>query len=325
MVRTMRSRDSRFRGNRRHSSGFTLIELLVVIAIIAVLIALLLPAVQQAREAARRTECTNNLKQMSLGFHNIHDSYKSFPPACLNSATATSPFFNAGGNGSMFSTLLRYIDQDNLYNVAVSGSSFSMGNNQMYLRPMPKPYICPSDASNGGNGSTVAGWVPGNYAGNYHIFGNCDVSAANINNPYADAKHANPARISDITDGTSNTFFVTERYQKCLLSGTYASGGTLMHDGGDFAASITYARYWNHTFASIGGATSSVPGWNDGTKFQSGVTASQCDGYYPNSPHVGIIQMSMVDGSVRKLSANMDSTIWRNGCMPKDGNVVNLD
>jgi len=306
-------------------SGFTLIELLVVIAIIAVLIALLLPAVQQAREAARRTECKNNLKQLSLGFHNVHDTYRIFPPACLNAAPAGSPYFNAGGNGSMFSILLRYIDQENLYQTALTGTSFAMGTNQMYLKQMPKPYICPSDASNGGSGATVAGWVPGNYAGNYWIFGNPDVTAANLNNPYADAKHANPARIGDITDGTSNTFFVTERYQKCLLGGTISYGGTLMHDGGDFAAAASYARYWNHTFASLGGATSSVPGWNDGTKFQAGVTPTVCDGYYPNSPHIGIIHMGMADGSVKGLSANMDATIWRYGCMPKDGNVANFD
>src|ERR1700709_2477916 len=88
---------------RNRRTGFTLIELLVVIAIIAVLIALLLPAVQQAREAARRSQCKNNLKQLGLAMHNYHDTYKVFPTA-------------SGGNGfSPHARILPYVDQAPLY------------------------------------------------------------------------------------------------------------------------------------------------------------------------------------------------------------------
>src|SRR5450432_1678919 len=94
----------------RKLSGFTLIELLVVIAIIAVLIALLLPAVQQAREAARRTQCKNNLKQMGLGLHNYHDTYNMFPPGALT----------AGGDNlwgmSWYIRILPNIDQSVVFN-----------------------------------------------------------------------------------------------------------------------------------------------------------------------------------------------------------------
>src|SRR5438309_2948582 len=99
----------------RSQSGFTLIELLVVIAVIAVLIALLLPAVQKVREAANRAQCQNNLKQMGIGFHSAHDSFKVLPPACLNSAATSSPYYNQGGSASCFSALLPYIEQQNLY------------------------------------------------------------------------------------------------------------------------------------------------------------------------------------------------------------------
>lgn len=91
------------------NAGFTLIELLVVIAIIAILIALLLPAVQQAREAARRTQCKNNLKQLGLALHNYHDTHSVFPPGLLG--RCTTPDLNASG----LVMLLPYIEQNNLY------------------------------------------------------------------------------------------------------------------------------------------------------------------------------------------------------------------
>ncbi|MDA1214915.1 MAG: DUF1559 domain-containing protein, partial [Planctomycetota bacterium] len=224
--------------NTTSRRGFTLIELLVVIAIIAVLIALLLPAVQQAREAARRTQCTNNLKQQALGFHNAHDVYGSFPPASLAAAPSNSQYWNNGLNGSMFSILLLYIDQETLYKYGTVGGltgtgnqHFHMGYNQMYLQKTPPAFICPSESSNP-NGVLVAGWVPGNYIGNYLLFGNPNPSVTNFNNPYADVIHYKGAKMPDgIKDGTSNTFMVTEQYQICT-GNNQPSAGNLMHDGG---------------------------------------------------------------------------------------------
>src|SRR3954466_6996265 len=101
----------------RKWKGFTLIELLVVIAIIAVLIALLLPAVQQAREAARRTQCKNNLKQLGLALHNYHDTMSTLPPSEIDSVATSSVAPNWTSNiGNWVLFLFPYIDQANAYN-----------------------------------------------------------------------------------------------------------------------------------------------------------------------------------------------------------------
>ena len=115
--------------------GFTLIELLVVIAIIAVLIALLLPAVQQAREAARRTQCSNNLKQIGLALHNYHDTFNKFPLSSVNTGLSLS---------SAFAAILPYLDQTNNYNLY----NFSKGNSDASNLPSVSQripsYLCPS-------------------------------------------------------------------------------------------------------------------------------------------------------------------------------------
>src|SRR4051812_10571613 len=95
-----------------HRPAFTLVELLVVIAIIGVLVALLLPAVQAARESARRSSCTNNLRQLALAMHNYENSRKAFPPSiCWNGSTAK------GGNWSPYGRILPYLEENNIYQV----------------------------------------------------------------------------------------------------------------------------------------------------------------------------------------------------------------
>ena len=120
---------------RRQSRGFTLIELLVVIAIIAVLVSLLLPAVQQAREAARRTQCKNNLKQLGLAMHNYHDTFNTFPPGHVSDFPAIPPWVSPGnlsssevGCWTWGAMLLPNLEQTGLYNVLSVGTLKATGS-----------------------------------------------------------------------------------------------------------------------------------------------------------------------------------------------------
>src|SRR3954469_1594045 len=119
--------------------GFTLVELLVVIAIIGVLVALLLPAVQAAREAARRMQCTNNLRQLGLALHNYHDVNLTFP---LNYRPV------AGGTYSWMQAILPYIEQQNLYSQITIGGTVALANNTMVANTPIKTFRCPSDGLN---------------------------------------------------------------------------------------------------------------------------------------------------------------------------------
>ena len=147
----------------RRRSGFTLIELLVVIAIIAILIALLLPAVQQAREAARRTQCRNNLKQIGLAFHNYHDVYLTFPQTYLSNVDLSSGTISPlPGSMSSPCALLPYLDQLNVFEpISAAGGilddvAAAAANSLTAQSAVVSTYICPS-APHGSNIVTIGG------------------------------------------------------------------------------------------------------------------------------------------------------------------------
>jgi type II secretory pathway pseudopilin PulG len=187
----------------RRARGFSLFELLVIIAIIAILLGLLLPAVQKFRQASERVKCANNLKQIGLAMHNMHDTYGKFPPTF-------GDFPNEGSNGTFFFFMLPFIQQDNLYrNAMIDGQGISVWNNATFSKGVPT-YLCPLDIT-GGQDHVFNGWLAtSSYAANFLVFG------------------TSGSRIADITDGTSNTITSSERLQVCndTPCGWGYSGGT---------------------------------------------------------------------------------------------------
>ena len=209
--------------HRRLKQGFTLIELLVVIAIIAILIALLLPAVQQAREAARRTQCKNNFKQLGLALHNYHSTYGMFTANGV-AGTSESPTGRYNQNWLAWSgmaMLLPYIEQTNVYNninfnFRWDNNNGGTQNNTMARSRIPA-FVCPSDP--GANATYTANMSPTSYG----FSAGPGASWAMAGNPIGFATLVRGSRIRDITDGTSNTIAMSEM-QIGLNSGAYVAG-----------------------------------------------------------------------------------------------------
>jgi prepilin-type N-terminal cleavage/methylation domain-containing protein/prepilin-type processing-associated H-X9-DG protein len=199
--------------------GFTLIELLVVIAIIAVLVSILLPAVQQAREAARRSQCKNNLKQIGLALHNYHESFNVFPPGYI----AGSPFIDGetdtSPGWSWVSMILPHFDQGPLYSSINFSLPVQAPSNANAIRTSLTVVLCPSDQFQGttfsvddGLGGTVATVSPTSYAASVGSDA-ADVAFGLNNNGLGDGVffRNSSIRMAGIIDGTSQTILVLER------------------------------------------------------------------------------------------------------------------
>ena len=291
----------------RRRSAFTLIELLVVIAIIAILIALLLPAVQQAREAARRTQCKNNMKQLGLALHNYHDVYGQFPNAFYDPLNASGALQNNTAAWSWGTMLLPYMDQAPAFNALTPGPTRMQ---QIFTDPIaakltvlqtPNPsFRCPSDVAPEVN---VGRQFPrpnprdqpvatSNYVacvGNVNV--RTDDNGAGM---FRGSLDGGPGvKIRDITDGTTNTIAIGERRWRYLAhDGTemfaeagVVYGATRTNNGGQGRADVAFSTRWKINY--------------DGCNPNSARQGS-------SSNHVGGGQYLLGDGSVRFISENIE-------------------
>jgi prepilin-type N-terminal cleavage/methylation domain-containing protein len=320
----------------RPHRGFTLIELLVVIAIIAVLIALLLPAVQQAREAARRVQCKNNLKQMGLALHNYHDTYIAFPPSmCLS-------FTTSYGEWGPQARLLPYLEQGNLQNLIDFSVSYKDPKNVPAIAYRIPVYLCPSEVNDRPSGSDGLAQYPLNYAANMGLW---LVFNPATNQGGAGAFYPN-ARLAmrSFTDGTSQTLAFSEvkAFQPILKESGSAPAtppvdpAAIAGYGGGFEAEDGHTewvegRVHQDGFTVTFGPNTLVPYSSGGQTFDIDFTSAE-EGDNATTPtyaaitsrsyHTGTVNSLLMDGSVRSISENINLITWRNLGQRADGQVI---
>lgn len=305
--------------------GFTLIELLVVIAIIAILIALLLPAVQQAREAARRTQCKNNLKQMGIAFHNFQDVHQQLPNGARDGSD-TDPLNDCCNSEtrrgwSWAYHILPYMEQQNLFDLGDENDP--IGTQNLVAQQAVKGFYCPTRRDPVADGS---GFYRNDYAGNAGERGPDGLRdpSSNGTTGVVIQTDAGKTTVERIRDGSSNTMMVAE---KALHPDKHLT------DGGD-------NERWNNA------------GWDEGiVRYGAGVTSSGVKYGLPPRPdakaplsavpvvdeggrswttwhpyfgsaHTGGMNACMADGAVRLISYTIDNEVMRRVSHSKDGLVL---
>jgi prepilin-type N-terminal cleavage/methylation domain-containing protein len=273
---------------RLRRSGFTLVELLVVIAIIGVLVALLLPAVQSARESARRMSCQNNIRQIAIAVHNYHDINKSLPPASTNPALSGS---------SGFAAILPFVEQASTFSLY----DFSKGNsdpaNMAAVSQRIKTYICPScffvrkvpsgdcDANSRAPGTYAFSVGSGDPYGGGGVPTNGAIMTAG----------SQLTNFATITDGTSNTFLAGEAHWG-FRDYLFTSGNCTGQPRGGFS-------YWSSPYP-LATAFSTKGPFNPQSMNGDSLRLTNF-----RSSHVNGVSMAMVDGSVQFVVTNIDHAI----------------
>ncbi|MBI1345835.1 DUF1559 domain-containing protein [bacterium] len=283
----------------RQRSAFTLIELLVVIAIISLLIALLLPAVQQAREAARRTQCRNNLKQIGLALHNYHDQHNTFPPGEVFSSAV--PLDLSAWSWSVM--ILPYVDQSPLYNQLQPNSpgpfSAALVNptSLALLRTSLAVYQCPSDTGSPVNSDRPL--LPPSHVtvGKSNYVGSHGVTRGTPGDGIFD--HNSRRGLRDVTDGTSQTLLVGERSAADTGLSRASVWAGITNPGSTCTATD------DGPFVILGNATYRM---QSGQPLEPGLI-TPCPMVTFSSLHDGGAHFLLCDGSVRFISENIDAFI----------------
>ena len=322
----------------RSRRGFTLIELLVVIAIIAVLVALLLPAVQQACEAARRSTCKNKLKQLGLALHNYHDTHSVFPFAGssvgLGGNASADPIKNTSG----LSMLLPFLDQAPLYNnldfniasgdrdagtgtVLVSAG----GTNDQWVSEKLDIFLCPSDdgspfytAADSTYGISTTS-VANGYLGARSSYGLSIWAESWSNSWNTQANNSrrlfgidSNSKMSSVTDGTSNTVAMSESTLD-VYDGDAIKWGYIGHVGVGIDIAAYHSRYINDWECC---------GWTSPPYGRPSRVGQLAEWGTPGSLHTGGCHVLMGDGAVRFLSENIDNTVRTSLATISGGEVI---
>ncbi len=340
--------------------GFTLIELLVVIAIIAVLIALLLPAVQAAREAARRSQCVNNLKQLGLAVMNYESGNGSLPPT----GTVSLPI-NPIGNFGMKTRLLPFIEQANLFNsMNMTYNGFAPnGQNDTILTTQINTFVCPSDGNiptysytlKNGNGSAQIGYTsyPNSLGTIVSNNGNSFDGPAYIMGPQLNTALAQGGTVTlaSITDGTSNTVIFSE-WVKGKADTTSINGlGQVLVSSTAYSATAPYTLptvysatcqtsttlapsnlnlkgcFWYNDKCGQGGGYSHISTPNLKACIFSNDADEQQDHTLigASSNHPGGVNVGFIDGSVRFIKNTVNSQTWTALSTKAGGEVISAD
>ncbi|WP_437186970.1 DUF1559 domain-containing protein [Planctomicrobium sp. SH668] len=308
-------------------SGFTLIELLVVIAIIAVLIALLLPAVQQAREAARRSQCRNNLKQIGLALHNYHDSFNAIPPGSIVLRNAAGTVYNGHG-WTWHASILPYVDQANIYQGIQGPDSSGMGAEAGGVND-PKQvlggattipvFIC-SSHPDVRMGVQKNGYSTSTYNGNMGtLIGNSSDDCAGGGKTFAQQSQpggcmnadgmffiSSHVRFADVKDGLSNTIMVSE----------------VIDSGGD--ADMLGGAGSDRKYVFSNGADSNPP--TEMSEYLIAAESNDPINSYSEeaagSYHVGGAHFLLGDGSVRFISENISMATYQSVSTRRSAEIV---
>ncbi len=299
-------------------SGFTLIELLVVIAIIAILVALLLPAVQQAREAARRSQCKNNFKQLGLALHNYHDTHRVFPPGYISDVfhpNRDPETFDGPQGWAWGMMLLPFLEQGVVYDQFQILLPSWHPNNAPAARAVLPVFICPSATGTEGpmtvrddDGNAIATFSRSTYVANVGHDEPWEYAVTD-HAPYSNGPFFRNSKIAtqDVTDGLSNTVFLGE-HTPLVSDKTWVGVPT-----GASVCANNPARFAPVVIDCDEGATLVL--------VHSGPSAFEGDIVHPpNDPavhvcqmysqHQGGAQVLLGDGSVRFVSENISTVIW---------------
>ncbi len=305
----------------RSRKGFTLVELLVVIAIIGVLMGLLLPAVQMAREAARRTQCMNNLRQFGLAMHNYESAKKAFPES--------RPRDRAGNRMSWCIVVLDFIEQGNLANLYDKNVQWHTGTNAAAGQTVIPGFICPSSGSGSsrrpasGTGTDIDGRVmgPSDYIV-MHRLRNRFFYANGLVNPLGTADHdgvlvANSKTpIARITDGTSNTIMFMENAARPDWWVLGRDQGTALPRPEGFG--------WSDPDGGAGSmdGTDRFTGAINPSNNAQGTCIMNCNNdSEPYSFHPGGMAVSMADGSVNFLNVDISAAAFAAFLTPRGGEI----